>query len=163
MAELETILEGWDTGLFELKIALEGIPQVDLWRRPHPNLLSIGEIAGHIAYGLVANVFGAMNERSDLAGCPIVSPLLNESFRYFSTNHEAPVVLKLDVESVIAEIEKVFDASRLEVTQHQSDELVLSHWKTWGALANYQAFHIAYHTGQIYTARHIFGHKTEDN
>jgi uncharacterized damage-inducible protein DinB len=34
---------------------------------------------------------------------------------------------------------------------------------TWGANLRYMVFHVAYHTGQIYSARHFLGHETPDN
>ena len=37
-----------------------------------------------------------------------------------------------------------------------------SHW-TWGESIRYTIFHVAYHTGQIYTARHLLGEETPDN
>ena len=36
------------------------------------------------------------------------------------------------------------------------------HW-TWASYLRYRAFHAAYHAGQAYSVRHIFGHKTTDN
>ena len=34
---------------------------------------------------------------------------------------------------------------------------------TYGAQLEYMVFHIAYHTGQIYSARHLLGEETVDN
>ena len=162
MTNIEPILQVWDTGLFELKIALEGTPREDLWRRPHTNLLSIGEIAGHIAYGLVSHVFCQSNavQASDL---PVQSVLLDEQIRYFTVNIKKEFVADLNVESIIDDLENIFSACRDVAASHAMEDSVESHWETWGALANYQAFHIAYHTGQIYSVRHMFGHETEDN
>jgi uncharacterized damage-inducible protein DinB len=33
----------------------------------------------------------------------------------------------------------------------------------WGDTLQYMAFHIAYHTGQMYSARHLMGHETANN
>jgi len=40
------------------------------------------------------------------------------------------------------------------------------HWSpksNYGELLRYVAFHIAYHTGQMYTVRHLLGEETPDN
>ena len=34
---------------------------------------------------------------------------------------------------------------------------------SWRTVLEYQAFHIAYHAGQVYSARHLMGHSTVDN
>ena len=49
MADIETLIDAWDEAHREFAIALEGLDDKDLWVRPHPRLLSIGELAAHIA------------------------------------------------------------------------------------------------------------------
>ena len=34
---------------------------------------------------------------------------------------------------------------------------------TYGEFLKYASFHVAYHTGQMYSARHFLGEKTPDN
>ena len=48
----------WDEAHREFAIACEGLADEDLWTRPEPRLLSVGELAGHIAYWQAVHVFG---------------------------------------------------------------------------------------------------------
>ncbi|MEA2552859.1 MAG: hypothetical protein QOJ65_1035, partial [Fimbriimonadaceae bacterium] len=50
MAKLDQLIKAWDEGQWEFSLAFEGLADEDVWRRPHPQLLSIGELAGHIAF-----------------------------------------------------------------------------------------------------------------
>ncbi len=47
---IETYLNLWDMGYFEAKFAFEGLADANVWKRPAEGLLSVGELAGHIAY-----------------------------------------------------------------------------------------------------------------
>lgn len=47
---IETYLGLLDEGYYELKFAFEGLADEHVWTRPKPDLLSVGELAGHIAY-----------------------------------------------------------------------------------------------------------------
>ena len=47
---LDLYLELVDEGYYEMKFALEGLADENVWKRPAEGLLSVGEIAGHIAY-----------------------------------------------------------------------------------------------------------------
>ncbi len=49
------------------------------------------------------------------------------------------------------------------VVGKEKDDPYHVQWETWGNLVQYQVFHVAYHTGQIYSVRHLLGHETEDN
>ncbi|MEO7717047.1 MAG: hypothetical protein ABIY70_12660 [Capsulimonas sp.] len=46
----EAYLEVLDLGYFEAPFAFEGLADENVWKRPAPGLLSVGELAGHIAY-----------------------------------------------------------------------------------------------------------------
>jgi len=47
---LEAYLEVLEEGYYEVKVAFEGLADENLWKRPAVGLLSVGELAGHIAY-----------------------------------------------------------------------------------------------------------------
>ena len=47
---VEACLKLLDLGYYELKIAFEGLADENVWKRPTPGLLSVGELAGHIAF-----------------------------------------------------------------------------------------------------------------
>jgi uncharacterized damage-inducible protein DinB len=64
---------------------------------------------------------------------------------------------------VIAEVLRVHDLAKSFVVDKKIADPYPGQWQTWGNLLQYQAFHVAYHTGQAYSARHLLGHETEDN
>ena len=50
MANLDLLVKAWDTAHWEFTQVFEGLADEDVWRRPDPRILSVGELAGHIAY-----------------------------------------------------------------------------------------------------------------
>jgi hypothetical protein len=50
MANLELLIKALDTAHWELGEAFKGLSDEDVWKRPHPRLLSVGELASHIAF-----------------------------------------------------------------------------------------------------------------
>ena len=165
VADLRLVIDGWTEGYRELTEAFIGLPDEDVWRRPHPTLLSIGELAGHIAYWDAVWITGS-GPNSDLGDLPITSPLIDSAFRYFTTSVEAPVQLELGAQAVLAEVVRVQSAARdvvLKLNPDSEDKVPWSSTATWGQTLQYRVFHVAYHTGQIYSVRHLFGHETSDN
>lgn len=164
---METCLKLLDLGYYELKIALEGLADDNVWKRPAPGLLSIGELVGHHAYWEAIRLAG---NGPDPADCPVTSPLIDRRFRYYPVTLETPP-----------------SAEHLSMTAEQlTEELLrvhaetLAHFKaansslesripgcpanfTYGEYLEYAVFHIAYHTGQIYSARHLLGEEPPDN
>jgi hypothetical protein len=163
MSDLAILIEAWDEAYRELGIALENMPDEDLWKRPHPRLLSVGELAGHVAYGQAAWTLGPGIDRPDMAQLSIESPLLHEGFRYYTTNVEHAHQVDLDAGQVLHELLKIHEAAKAAVAGKGKDDVYPGHWGTWGAVVQYQVFHVAYHTGQAYSVRHLLGHETEDN
>ena len=47
---LEACLKLLELGYYEVKFAFEGLADGNVWKRPAPGLLSVGELAGHIAF-----------------------------------------------------------------------------------------------------------------
>ncbi len=45
-----SLLKLLELGYYELKIAFEGLADEHVWQRPAPNLLFVGEQAGHLAF-----------------------------------------------------------------------------------------------------------------
>lgn len=163
MSTLYTLIEAWDEGHREFDIAFENLSDEDLWRRAHPRLLSVGELAGHVAYWQGVWVMGDGNDRPDLAQLPIESPLIDHRFRYYTSNVEAPAALGLGVAEVLAEVARVHEAAKQSLRGKEITDPYPGQWDTYGKLVSYQVFHVAYHTGQIYSVRHLLGHATEDN
>lgn len=163
MSTLTPLIEAWDEAHREFAIALGGLPDGDLWKRAHPRLLSVGELAGHVAYWQAVWTLGEGSDKPDLAQLPLQSPLLDHAFRYYTTHVDSAVELKIGTAKVLAEVERVHEAAKAALADKGKDDKCPSQWGTWGNLVQYQVFHVAYHTGQAYSVRHLLGHETENN
>jgi uncharacterized damage-inducible protein DinB len=161
MSTLAPLIEAWDEAHREFAIALGNFPDEDLWKRPHPRLLSVGELAGHVAHWQAVWTSGA-GDRPKLEELAIKSPLLHEGFRYYTTSVDAPFELSLSPAEVMEEVKRVHEAVKQKLAAVGKDD-PHEQWGTWGNLIQYQVFHVAYHTGQVYSVRHLLGHETEDN
>lgn len=156
MAQLDLLMKALDTAVWEMGEAFKGLEDTDVWARPHPRLLSIGEMASHVAYWEALSFLGEGFE----------SPLTATYAHYYTSAVEKPFTLDLGAAAVLAEIQGIHAACKAsfladprdseEKNPHRQD------W-TWGILVEYQAFHFAYHTGQMFTTRHLLGHQTVDN
>jgi uncharacterized damage-inducible protein DinB len=157
MANLDLLVKALDTAHWEMSEAFKGLLDEDVWRRPVPQLLSIGELAAHIATGEAIFFFGE-------AG--VESPLVTPAVRYYTSNVTAPFVLEMGAAEVLEEVQRVHALCKASFAADPRDSGEPNpnreEW-TWGATFEYQAFHVAYHTGQIYSARHLLGHETVDN
>lgn len=160
---MTTLIEVWDEAHREFAIAFEGLTDEDLWKRPHPRLLSLGELAGHVAYWQAVWIMGGGNHRPELDQLPIQSLLIDHGFRYYTGTVDHPYAVNLGVQAVLDEVMRVHEAAKAFVAEKGKDEAYPGQWGTWGNVIQYQGFHVAYHTGQAYSARHLMGHETEDN
>jgi hypothetical protein len=173
---LETYLKLLDLDFFELGEAFKGLKDENVWRRPAEGLLSVGEIAGHITYWHCLRLagdggFSVPDMESEWPESPISSPLINNRFRYFnpsislspSAEHKA-----MTAQQVYDEVIRVHKET-IRIFKEQNKDLASvvpnSDWPefTYEEALKYQVFHIAYHTGQIYSARHLLGEETVDN
>ena len=156
MAKLDLLIAALDTGHWELGEAFKGLPDEDVWKRPHPRLLSVGELATHIAYWEDLGNTGGTSE----------SPFLKEYARYYTSSVETPFVLDFGAEALYREVDRVHGVVKasLAAADHDGEDKNPHRdgW-TWRQSIEYSAFHVAYHTGQIYSVRHLLGHVTEDN
>ena len=151
----ESLIAAWDEGHWEFTLAFEGLSDEDLWKRAHPSLLSVGELAGHVAY----------TEALLVSDGVLRSPLNDKKFAYYSDQIGEPVVLDLTVAQVLDEVKKIHEAAKVRVEQVEDyDEKVpyRNDW-TWGMCLQYRVFHVAYHCGQAYSVRHLMGHTPTDN
>lgn len=152
----ELLIKALDSAIWELSEAFDGMPDEDVWKRPAARLLSVGELAAHIAYGEVVSILADGLE----------SPFTVPAVRYYPYSVEEPLVLPMSAAEVYAEVKRVHEACKADLLAHPRplDETnpIRTDW-TWGYTLQYQAFHIAYHTGQIYSVRHLLGHQTADN
>jgi uncharacterized damage-inducible protein DinB len=163
MTSLTTLIEAWDEAHREFAIALGDLPDEDLWKRAHPRLLSVGELAAHVAYWQAVWTMGGGNDRPDLGSLPIQSPLIDHAFRYYTATVDQPAQVDLDTARLRAEVTRIHEEAKAAVAGKGKDDPYPGQWGTWGNLVQYEVFHVAYHTGQAYSVRHLLGHETEDN
>jgi hypothetical protein len=153
--KIEAPVKAWDEGQWEFTLVFEGLSDEDLWRRAHPNLLSVGELAGHVAFG-EAQMFPAG---------AIESPFFDKAFDYYPRQVAAPLTKDLTVQQVLNELKKVHAAVKAQLEKVEDFDEKVS-WRddwTWRGFIRYQVFHVAYHCGQAYSVRHLMGHVTTDN
>lgn len=156
MANLDLLLKALDTAVWEMGEGFKGLPDADVWKRPSPPLLSVGELAAHVAYW----------EAKSFLGDGFESPLATAAAQYYTSNVESPLGLSLGAEEVYAEVRRIHDACKASfaANPHGSEDPNPNRgdW-TWGFTIEYQVFHVSYHAGQIYSVRHLLGHETVDN
>ncbi|MBS1718900.1 MAG: DinB family protein [Armatimonadetes bacterium] len=156
MTELERAVKAIDSDIFELGEAFEGLQDADVWTRPHPRLLSIGELACHMAYG----------EAKSFLSDHTISPIITDQASYYKKTVDAPFQLDLGAADLLAEVKKVHEACKASIEAANpalEDKSPYRQGWTWGYVLEYMAFHFAYHTGQMYSVRHLMGHETADN
>ena len=157
MANLDLLLKALDTAHWEMGEAFKGLPDAEVWRRPDPRLLSVGELAAHVAY---------WEAHSFLGEGKIDSPLVAPVARYYTSNSAEPFALPLGSDEVLKEIQRIHTLCKasFEANPHDSESPNPNRdgWN-WGSTLEYQAFHVAYHAGQMYSVRHLLGHETPDN
>jgi hypothetical protein len=168
---LNACLELFELDFFELQFALEGLADEHVWRRPAPELLSVGELAGHIAHGFAARLSDQCPiYPPDVSKLPVQSPLIDSRFGYYPHQLESTPSeqqLSMTAEDVHQELLRV----HREVVAHfkawnpdlDSVPPGGSEGQTYREWLKYQTFHIAYHIGQMYSVRHLLGEATPDN
>src|SRR5436190_4213918 len=155
---VEAYLSVLELGHYELKIAFEGLADENVWKRPAAGLLSVGELAGHIAFWEAVRLAG---EGPDPAQCRVSSPLIDQRFRYYPATIATPPSeqhLAMTAEQVCRELRRVHEeaVAHFKVLNPGPDT-------RYGEYLEYAVFHISYHTGQMYSARHLLGEQTPDN
>ncbi|BDI31829.1 hypothetical protein CCAX7_38800 [Capsulimonas corticalis] len=177
---VETYLKLLEQGYFEVTFAFEGLADENVWKRPADGLLSIGELAGHIAYWEAVRLAGEGGQPSpdasgvslapDLAKCRVSSLLIDDRFRYYpktipTTPSEQQLAMTAD--QVCKELLRVHQESVAHFKALNPDLAgPVPGWPpewTYGGFLEYLIFHIGYHTGQMYTVRHLLGDQTPDN
>jgi uncharacterized damage-inducible protein DinB len=156
MANDVVLWRALDAAFWELGEALTDMPDADLWRRAHPKLLSVGELTAHIAYG----------EWTAFISEEPASSLATDQVQYYLSNVDEMVAMPLGMDEVRAELDRIHQLSKTTFYGNSWDldqkNPLREDW-TWEYTLIYMAFHLAYHTGQIYSVRHLLGHETVDN
>ncbi|MDE2126061.1 MAG: DinB family protein [Armatimonadetes bacterium] len=177
---VEAYLKLLDQGFYEMKFAFEGLADENVWKRPAAGLLSVGELAGHVAYWEAIRLAGSGGEsdpeangvamKPDLARCAVSSPLIDERFGYYSTTmdkHPSEQQLQMTAEQVCSELMRIHEESVAHFRALNPDlSASAPGWPdgwTYGGFLEYLVFHVGYHTGQMYSVRHLLGDETPDN
>lgn len=156
MYDRDLLIRALDLAVWEMGEAFQGLEDRDVWKRPDPRLLSVGELATHASYWEAKSFFEEVPE----------SPLTANYSRYYTTSVDNPIESGLGAVAVLDEIKNIHDMCKnkflSELPDLASNNPHREGWK-WGFTLQYQAFHFAYHTGQMYSVRHLLGHTTVDN
>ena len=167
---LEAYLKTLELGWFEVSEAFKGLADENVWKRPALGLLSVGELAGHVAHWEAVRLAGDGMQNPDLEQSKVKSILIDSRFRYYPTTISTPPSeehLTMTAEQVYKEIVRVHQESVAHFTALNPDlesapPGVEGHW-TYGEFLKYLIFHVSYHTGQMYSVRHLLGEETPDN
>jgi hypothetical protein len=169
---LESYLKALELGYFEVQFAFEGLPDEKVWTRPADGLLSIGELAGHVAYWEAVRFAGEAGEVTEHGPMKthIQSPLVDDRFAYYpttiahppSSEHRAMGTAEVYRELVRVHEESIAYFHALNPDLESAAPGYPAHY-TYGEFLKYAAFHIAYHTGQMYSARYLLGDAPPDN
>ena len=157
MADLDGLLKALDTAVWEMGEAFKGLPDADVWRRAHPHLLSVGELAAHVAYWEAHTFFGEDATES---------PLVTGAADYYTKHVGAPFTLPIGAEATYTEVKRIHDLCKASFAADPHDSADPNPHRegwSWGTAVEYQVFHVSYHTGQMYSVRHLLGHETVDN
>src|SRR5437667_7825256 len=161
---LDTYLKLLEQDYFELGEAFKGLADENVWKRPAEGLLSVGELAGHIAYWEAVRLAG---EGEDPEKCRVSSPLVDDRFRYHPATIATPPSekhLAMSAEQVCSELLRVHEESVAHFKALSPDLKTripgCPTGFTYDEYLKYAALHIAYHTGQMYAARHLLGEET---
>lgn len=171
---IDAYLSVLELAYYELPFAFEGLADEHVWKRPAEGLLSIGELAGHIAYGEAlrfAYEVGAQSEgEPDLSRCQVSSLLVDHRFHYYPTTiAKTPSEQQraMTAQQVCEEVLRIHQESVVYFKAQNPDlDSIAPGWNTnftYREFLKYAAFHVSYHTGQIYSARHLLGEQTPDN
>ena len=177
---VEVYLRLLEQGYYEVKFAFEGLADEHVWKRPAEGLLSVGELAGHIAYWEAVRLAGeggtpdpeanGISLLPDLAKCRVSSPLIDHRFAYYPTTLATPPSeqhLAMTAEQVCRELLRVHAESVAHFKALNADlASPVPGWPpnwTYGAFLEYLVFHVGYHNGQMYSVRHLLGEQTPDN
>ncbi|MFM9873558.1 MAG: hypothetical protein ACKVQS_08865 [Fimbriimonadaceae bacterium] len=170
MSQIDGLVQAWDEFHWEYSLALENLADENVWKRPDPRLLSIGELTGHVCYSNAIR-FLSNKDDADPSDVLLKSPLIDRKFRYYVYQVDEPVVLEMSAPDLASEFDRISKACK-EVMVNLNpgyDELLpgrteeMQGFTRWGMTLQYMLFHISYHAGQAYSVRHLLGDTPVDN
>jgi hypothetical protein len=164
---VEACLKLLELGYYEMKFAFEGLADENVWKRPAPGLLSVGELAAHHGYWEAMRLAA---ESDDPGECRVKSPLIDARFRYYPetiANPPSEQHLAMTADQVWLELVRVHEESiaHFKALNPDPDTRIpgCPTGFTYAEYLEYAVFHIAYHTGQMYSVRHLLGENPPDN
>ena len=168
---MEEYLSVLDMGYFEASCAFEGLKDENVWRRPASGLMSVGEIAGHVAYWQAVQLAGENGDPlPDPSRCQVASPLIDRAYAVPSSAVLLPLAqqnLHMTTSQVWDELSRVHQQSVAYLRELNPNPMsqapTWSPKHTYGWLVEYAAFHVAYHVGQIVTVRQLLGDPAPEN
>ena len=169
---IDTYVDMFDLCYFEVQEAFRELADENVWKRPAEGLLSIGEIAGHIAYSEARRLASDDDSEAEkeVATWAVHSPLIDRRFAYYPITLQNPPSeeqSKMTAEQVCQELVRVHEEAIAAFKKRAPDlDSAVSANEpryTYREALKYLIFHISYHTGQIYSARHLLGEQTPDN
>ena len=172
MMKNEIDLSFLELGYFEAREAFKGLADDNVWKRPSEGLLSVGELAGHIAYWQAVRLAARNGEdgKPDLANCPVSSLLVDHRFCYYDTTLTSSISdqhKEMTAAQVCSELIRVHEESVAHFKALNPDLAAVPpggpSYHTYGEYLKYAVFHVSYHTGQMYSVRHLLGEETPDN
>jgi hypothetical protein len=164
---LETYLAVLELAYFEVGEAFGGLVDENVWKRPAAGLLSVGELAGHIAYWDALRLSSDGSEwHPNPANCPLESPFLDPRFTYYPmtlASEPSEAHRAMTAADVLEELQSLH-ASAVAILRARNPDLGATDPPNhFAEHLKYGVFHVSYHTGQIYTVRHLLGEETPDN
>jgi hypothetical protein len=168
---VEAYLSVLDLAYFEVEVAFEGLADEHVWKRPAAGLLSVGELAGHIAYWEAVRLAGQGEEQPqpDRGPCRVNGPLIDRRFRYYDATITHPPSEQHRAMTAAQVCGELLRVHREAVAQFKALNPALEspvpgpHSMTYDEYLKYASFHVSYHTGQMYSVRHLLGESTPDN
>ena len=167
--EVATLVESWHWMYFEVDLMFEGLRPENLHRRPAPTLLAVSEHCAHLVRSEASIVHRYLFGQAEADWADSI--MRKRLFGWPPTMLESPV----DPELASMSIQEVKGALLQEhercLNLAQKLELPATHvfnddWErcpTVGDRLRIAAYHVGYHMGQIYTARHLLGEETPEN
>jgi hypothetical protein len=172
---LETYIDLLDLAYYEATFGFDGLKDENVWKRPAPQLVSVGELAGHIAFWDAVRFAGEGGENGPfLEKCRIKSPLIDDRFSYYPHSMASPPTEEhraMTAKQVCDELMRIHSESMAQLRASKPElDAAPPGWPVGGPsgatlreFVKYQIFHVSYHAGQIYSARHLLGEETPDN
>lgn len=165
--ETRALIEAWHESYRDLEDALSGVSFENLHKRLGANTISISEQVAHIASTeaqiVLQYIAGRdMNESN--------SPIVHEDLVYppnFSGDPIRSNLIVMNLDDLSSELTRVHERcyEAIRDLELPADYVFDDDWSDTPLRERlqYAAYHVAYHTGQIFLTRHILGEETPDN